>query len=279
MKHSQATRVHVPFTWTYADEAERTGATGFLYEDLGKMAWQQDNNTYWILIATTPTWRAVASAHTHVQSDITNLVHRDVTAIHTDSTAELSPLTIKSTPASSDILLIEDSADSFAKKKIKIGSINDTSWSIGATPPGSPTNGVGWYNTVDSILYVYDSSRTKWLSTARFQVSFGRSGNADGQFLRAPGDVESAGSGYLLPRNAAIIGIAAFATGGQVNKAFDIYIGGVSVASYALSTHSYYNSSLNINVNLGSQIGLWVSADGAGITDLVVVLEMAWRNV
>jgi hypothetical protein len=44
-------------TWTYATAAARTGATGFVAGDVGKIAYQTDDGTYWRLIATTPTWQ------------------------------------------------------------------------------------------------------------------------------------------------------------------------------------------------------------------------------
>jgi microcystin-dependent protein len=47
---------HVPYNWTYANAAARTGASGFVSADVGKLALQTDNNTLWMLTATTPTW-------------------------------------------------------------------------------------------------------------------------------------------------------------------------------------------------------------------------------
>ncbi len=51
--------IHVPYNWTYANAAARAAATGFTSPDLGKLARQLDNNTLWMLVATTPTWVAV----------------------------------------------------------------------------------------------------------------------------------------------------------------------------------------------------------------------------
>ena len=42
--------------WEYANAAARTGATGFAAFDVGKIAKQTDNSTYWELTAVTPTW-------------------------------------------------------------------------------------------------------------------------------------------------------------------------------------------------------------------------------
>jgi len=50
---------HAPHSFEYADAATRTGASGFVSGDLGKIAKQLDDNTLWQLTAVTPTWRQV----------------------------------------------------------------------------------------------------------------------------------------------------------------------------------------------------------------------------
>lgn len=62
MNHSLTTRNHVPHSWTYADAAARTAATGFITSDLYKLARQADDNSLWLLIATSPTWVQIAGA-------------------------------------------------------------------------------------------------------------------------------------------------------------------------------------------------------------------------
>lgn len=56
MIHSNSVKNHKIEAWTYANAAARTGASGFTSADLGKLAYQTDNATYWRLTATTPTW-------------------------------------------------------------------------------------------------------------------------------------------------------------------------------------------------------------------------------
>jgi len=56
-----AVDVHIAYAFTYASAALRTGATGFTSADLGKIAWQTDDNTFWALVATTPTWVELTS--------------------------------------------------------------------------------------------------------------------------------------------------------------------------------------------------------------------------
>lgn len=52
--------LHAINAWSYADASTILGASGFSAEDLGKIAWQQDNNTFWVLINHSPiTWQAL----------------------------------------------------------------------------------------------------------------------------------------------------------------------------------------------------------------------------
>lgn len=58
-KNVTSVDVHILYAYSYANAAARTGATGFVSADLGKVAWQTDTNTFWVLIATTPTWTEI----------------------------------------------------------------------------------------------------------------------------------------------------------------------------------------------------------------------------
>lgn len=57
------------------------------------------------------------------ESQITDLTHTDADAIHDNVAAEISAITAKATPTTSDYLLIEDAADSDNKKRITIGDL------------------------------------------------------------------------------------------------------------------------------------------------------------
>jgi hypothetical protein len=61
-RHSKQTIVdgiHTAISYQYANAAARTGATGFIAGDVGKLAWQLDTNSIWMLTATTPTWVSI----------------------------------------------------------------------------------------------------------------------------------------------------------------------------------------------------------------------------
>lgn len=60
-----------PSRWTYANTAARTGASGFNPNDVGQLAYQSDNQTYWRLQSTTPTWTLDLAGGTIVRGTVT----------------------------------------------------------------------------------------------------------------------------------------------------------------------------------------------------------------
>ena len=51
---------HVLQNFSFADETARNAATGLVAADIGKVAIQTDNTTFYILVAVTPVWREIA---------------------------------------------------------------------------------------------------------------------------------------------------------------------------------------------------------------------------
>jgi len=65
MQHSKMTGavggVHTTIAYVYPTAGDRTGATGFTAEDIGKLALQSSDSSLWMLIGTTPVWRELAA--------------------------------------------------------------------------------------------------------------------------------------------------------------------------------------------------------------------------
>ncbi len=57
--HSAQTTNHIPHAFTFTTAAARIASTGFTAADVGKLARQSDNNSLWMLTATTPAWTFV----------------------------------------------------------------------------------------------------------------------------------------------------------------------------------------------------------------------------
>jgi hypothetical protein len=89
--------IHIPYQWSYADAAARTGASGFAPGDVGKLARQLDDNSLWLLTSTTPTWVAVGGSGGGAPADA-----RYVVATANDSLS--TEIVIPSLAASADIV-------------------------------------------------------------------------------------------------------------------------------------------------------------------------------
>lgn len=63
------------------------------------------------------------TGHTHTESEITDLDHTDAAALHEDVAGEIHALAEKTSPAAADELVIEDSADGYAKKRVQISNL------------------------------------------------------------------------------------------------------------------------------------------------------------
>lgn len=60
MLHSAQTINHPIENWTYATQALRLAASGFVAGDVGRIAFVSGDITYWRLIAVTPTWEQMS---------------------------------------------------------------------------------------------------------------------------------------------------------------------------------------------------------------------------
>jgi hypothetical protein len=62
MRHQDLTLNHRVESWVYVNAAARTGATGFVPGDVGRIADQQSDKTYWRLDSVPPGWIAIGGA-------------------------------------------------------------------------------------------------------------------------------------------------------------------------------------------------------------------------
>lgn len=72
MNHGDLIRNHILENWIFPNETARRAAGTYDNVDIGKIAYQQDNGTYWRLSNTTPTWVSITPATMTVASTPTN---------------------------------------------------------------------------------------------------------------------------------------------------------------------------------------------------------------
>lgn len=126
-KHRDLTgaNIHVPYTFSYANSTARLAATGFVPSDIGKFAWQLDDDSFWILKDDSPiTWAQVGGSAVAIDLNI-------------------GAMTEETTPASGDWFVLERTG---ARYKVDFdnmpsgtGTVLKTYWNADA-PPASPTS-------------------------------------------------------------------------------------------------------------------------------------------
>lgn len=128
----------------------------------------------------------------------------------------------------------------------------------------------------EGILYIYDDSRTKWISLQRYNVMFGAK-RADGMFLGI-NDFTSNLSGWPALRDCCITGVTAQASGGYSAKKFYILQNNnqIPVFEFNLSSHYYANGNLNLPFDANDLIKILASSEYATTTNVIINLEIVW---
>lgn len=130
------------------------------------------------------------------------------------------------------------------------------------------------------IMYVYDNSRSKWLSIFRFPVYFGRRGLTEDQYLNVCGGViPSNNSGIRLIRNATIVGMSAqIDASGTATFRVRKNDSATSLASLTVTAATGAQSSTtNVDLDAGDQIQAYLDSS-AKVEDPVFTIELAWRD-
>jgi hypothetical protein len=143
----------------------------------------------------------------------------------------------------------------------------------------TPTTGLADGQIINhaGILYIYDSTRGKWLSMNRQTVVFGVK-RADGNYLNVA-DFTSSMSGWPAMRDGTITGITVQASGGYSSKSFSMSKNNnpVSIYTFSLSGHYHANGSLNIDFDANDLIKILTSSEFGHTSNVIANLEIAWR--
>ena len=149
-----------------------------------------------------------------------------------------------------------------------------TGWTIGATPPASPSEGIGWYNTGDDILYTYIGS--KWLSAALHNRTVAFNGNADNSYLTEIGVSDSAHDhGVICCHDITITSICLHAVSGNTSKGASFEIDYIWQEDFTITNYEYVDTALDYDIDTGEnfQVYIW----GAGIPIESPVADIGFR--
>jgi hypothetical protein len=131
----------------------------------------------------------------------------------------------------------------------------------------------------DGRLYVYDASRSKWLSAQRHTLVFGRRGNSLSQYLAySAGNLASNNSGIRLAKNATITMMASQL---DASGSCDMHVRRndalANIATININaTTGNSSDALNVDVNVNDYLQCAISATTA-VQDPIVIIEYAYR--
>ncbi|WP_299683083.1 hypothetical protein [uncultured Dokdonia sp.] len=148
------------------------------------------------------------------------------------------------------------------------------------TPTTSLAN--GQLAVIGNMLYMYDGSRSKWLSIESTAIQYARDGSSDDNQLLYGGDLTSGVSGSLMPLDGTIVAIAAMGSAGDdtdINiRARDATNTNSINETITLSSLRYIDNAVNLDFNAGDFITARARDASTTTTNLSLVIWVKWRQ-
>ncbi|WP_282118155.1 beta strand repeat-containing protein [Maribacter aquivivus] len=147
-----------------------------------------------------------------------------------------------------------------------------------STPTGT-SGGQMFVSNDDGILYIYDGTRSKWLSVDRTMVGWGRnSNNTSNEYLRQFNGALSNQNGWRIVRNGTITAISAQSDIDQT-WTFEVRKNDATtvIASITMTgVQGNHNNTLNVDINEGDFIQAY--CNGTSVDYPETLIEIAWRK-
>lgn len=162
---------------------------------------------------------------------------------------------------------------------ISVGGIPPLELNPQTTPTGTAS---GQIAVIGDELYLYDASRTKWLSVASSTFNFGKEGSLNNTDLEYAGDIDN--SGPSMAQAGTIVYVSLNSSGGNQSKGFTLSRYNtantlVSTNTFTLHTGELVVNDANIDFNKGDYFIVSVDAcSGGNVDDASMVLWTKWRQ-
>jgi hypothetical protein len=149
--------------------------------------------------------------------------------------------------------------------------------SVASAPTTNVTDGA--LATVSGVMYVYDGSRSKFLSVNRETIVASKNGNAKDIYLRVGDAIASSQTGIRALRDGTIVGLALQADeaatwtlevrrNGTVTVLASLASGGAAGAQ---------STTVNADFNVGDELQFYANTAGVSILAPVAIVEIAWK--
>lgn len=155
----------------------------------------------------------------------------------------------------------------------------------GTTFPSSPTSGSMFYRTDVNLLFNYDGSRSKWITTDSITFNCGRGSikKNTSAYMYVGDAVQSSTNGFIMKHNGTIL--SASADNDNVmgsDRDIEIRLNNSAVNKVTLTmingTKSISNDSANQDFSDGDIIQvIGIANSGTNFSGLIVTFDVAWR--
>jgi len=164
---------------------------------------------------------------------------------------------------------------------LDIQSPSDNLPALELNPQSNPIGtATGQISVIGDRLFLYDATRSKWLSTETSIFSFGDEGNINSGNLEYAGDIRD--SGPRIIENASIVYLTVNSTSGNQDKRISINItdlaGTVTRHEFQLTNGSLILGNLDIELETGDFIQVSAVNGGGATRGLSVTFWTKWRN-
>lgn len=151
-----------------------------------------------------------------------------------------------------------------------------------AAAPGTSLNG-GQMVVINNELYLYDTTRSHFLSVSTSQLAFTRNGNADDTNLYFGGRITNQNSGAVMPFDGTIVHVSGISAGGSATKEFELRVrsGGATINNQTinLAANAYNDTTTDIDFSAGDVIVMRVIDDGTGtVNNPAFTVWVKWRQ-
>lgn len=259
--------IHVPYAYLYANAAARTGATGFIAADVGKLALQSDNNSLWMLTAITPTWNELQTGSS--SGDVVGPGSATNNAAVRFDTASGKLI--------QDSLVDIDDSGNIDNAE---GMFNGVRYyESTATDPVSPVpaDGDRYWNTSLEMEMRYDGSRSKWLSVAMASFCFSRDSTSAGSYFRTGETTMTSTRGYNMPYNGTIVAMG-LTRGSTTTATIEATAAGVQIATLVMGTATKAKSNtLNADIAADAVLGARNLSGGNQVDTAIGYIAVRWR--
>lgn len=144
-----------------------------------------------------------------------------------------------------------------------------------SAPVGTTT---GQLAVIGDMLYMYDATRTKWLSVETTALQYGAAGSRDDEYLLFGGESQDSGSGARMLRDGTITSINIMASAGSATKGFEIHVNGSNVKTYNLVAYEISETTTNIDFSAGDYLHIYIAPTVGRTSNPTAIMWVKWRK-